>query len=88
MNRQLADNEDRRKNLHDFKKKICGTKKNFTDFRRFLWKKQLKMLLFLRFFEEILMSKNAIIKHVSFSTNPSVSRKNLKKSAEKSVDIT
>ena len=66
MNRQLADNEDRRKNLHDFKKKICGTKKNFTDFRRFLWKKQLKKALFLRFFEEILMPKNAIIKHVFF----------------------
>lgn len=83
MNRQLADNEDRRKNLHDFKKKICGTKKNFTDFRRFLWKKQLKMLLFLRFFEEILRPIKAIIKHVPFSTNPSVSRKNLKKVPKK-----
>ena len=83
MNRQLADNEDRRKNLHDFKKKICGTKKNFTDFRRFLWKKQLKILLFLRFFEEILMPIKAVIKHVPFSTNPSVSRKNLKKVPKK-----
>ena len=83
MNRQLADNEDRRKNLHDFKKKICRTKKNFTDFRRFLWKKQLKMLLFLRFFEEFLMPIKAIIKHVSFSTNPSVSLKNLKKVSKK-----
>ena len=83
MNRQLADNEDRRKNLHDFKKKIYGIKKNFTDFRRFLWKKQLKMLLFLRFFEEFLMPIKAIIKHVSFSTNPSVSRKNLKKVPKK-----
>ena len=72
MDRQAADNEDRRKNLHDFKKKICGTKKNFTDFRRFLWKKQLKILLFLRFFEEILMPIKAVIKHVPFSTNPSV----------------
>ena len=83
MNRQLADNEDRRKNLHDFKKKISGTKKNFTDFWRFLWKKQLKMILFLRFFEEILMPIKAIIKHVSFSTNPGVSRKNLKKVPKK-----
>ena len=83
MNRQLADNEDRRKNLHDFKKKICGTKKNFTDFRRFLWKKQLKILLFLRFFEEILMPIKAVIKHVPFSTNPSVSVKNLKKVLKK-----
>ena len=83
MNLQLADNEDRRKNLHDFKKKICGIKKDFTDFRRFLWKKQLKMLLFLRFFEEILRPIKAIIKHVSFSTNPSVSLKNLKKVSKK-----
>lgn len=83
MNRQSADNEDRRKNLHDFKKKICGTKKNFTDFRRFLWKKQLKTLLFLRFFEEFLRLIKAIVKHVSFSTNPSVSRKNLKKVPKK-----
>ena len=83
MNRQLADNEDRRKNLHDFKKKICGTKKNFTDFRWFLWKKQLKMLLFLRFFEEVLMPIKAIIKHASFPTNPSVLRKNLKKVPKK-----
>ena len=83
MNLQSADNEDRRKNLHDFKKKICGTKKNFTDFERFFEKKQLKMLLFLRFFEEILRPIKAIIKHVSFSTNPSVSRKNLKKCRKK-----
>ena len=45
--------------------------------------KQLKMLLFLRFFEEFLMPINAIIKHVSFSTNPGVSRKNLKKVPKK-----
>ena len=83
MNRQSADNEDRRKNLHDFKKKICGIKKNFTDFRRFLWKKQLKKALFLRFFEEILMPIKAIIKHVSFSTNPGVSQKNVKKVPKK-----
>ena len=83
MSRQLADNEDRRKNLHDFKKKICGIKKNFTDFRQFLWKKQLQKALFLRFFEEILMPIKAIIKHVSFSTNPGVSRKNLKKVPKK-----
>ena len=83
MNRQLADNEDRRKNLHDFKKKICGIKKNFTDFQGFLWKKELKKALFLRFFEEFLMPIKAIIKHVSFSTNPSVSLKNLKKVPKK-----
>ena len=65
------------------KKKFREKEKNFTDFRRFLWKKQLKILLFLRFFEEILMPIKAIIKHVSFSTNPSVSRKNLKKVPKK-----
>ena len=83
MNRQLADNEDRRKNLHDFKKKICGIKKNFTDFERFFEKKQLKSALFLRFFEENLMQINAMVKHASFSTNPSVSLKNLKKVSKK-----
>ena len=45
--------------------------------------KQLKMLLFLRFFEEFLMPIKTIIKHVSFSTNPSVSQKNLKKVPKK-----
>ena len=45
--------------------------------------KQLKMLLFLRFLEELLMPIKAIIKHVSFSTNPSVSRKNVKKVTKK-----
>ena len=72
-----------KKNKQKFKKKICGTKKNFADFQRFLWKKQLKKALFLRFFEEILMPIKAIIKHASFSTNPSVSRKNLKKVPKK-----
>ena len=83
MNRQSADNEDRRKNLHDFKKKICETKKNFTDFERFFEKKQLKSALFLKFFQEILMAIKGIIKHASFSTNPSVSRKNVKKVPKK-----
>ena len=45
--------------------------------------KKLKKALFLRFFEEILMSIKAIIKHASFSTNPGVSRKNLKKCRKK-----
>ena len=45
--------------------------------------KKLKMLLFLRSFEEFLMPIKAIIKHASFSTNPSVSRKNLKKVPKK-----
>jgi len=63
--------------------KILRSKKNFTDFQRFLWKKELKKALFLKFFQEILIPINAIIKHVSFSTNPSVSRKNLKKVPKK-----
>ena len=71
------------KNKQKFKKKFREKEKNFTDFLRFLWKKQLKILLFLRFFEEILMPIKAIIKHISFSTNPSVSRKNLKKVPKK-----
>ncbi len=45
--------------------------------------KELKKALFLRFFEEILMPIKAIIKHVSFYTNPGVSRKNLKKVPKK-----
>ena len=83
MNRQLADNEDRRKNLHDFKKKICGTKKNFTDFSGVFMEKTAANPTFLRFFEEFLMPIKAIIKDVSFSANPSVSRKNLKKVPKK-----
>ena len=35
------------------------------------------------FFEEFLMLIKAIIKHVSFSTNPGVSRKNVKKVTKK-----
>ena len=46
-------------------------------------KKTAKNPIFLRFFEEILMPIKAIIKHVSFYTNPSVSRKNLKKVPKK-----
>ena len=83
MDRQAADNEAGKKNKQKFKKKFREKEKNFTDFQLFLWKKQLKILLFLRFFEEILMLIKAIIKHVSFSTNPSVSRKNLKKVPKK-----
>ena len=83
MDRQRADNEAGKQNKQKFKKKFREKEKNFTDFLRFLWKKQLKILLFLRFFEEILMPIKAIIKHVSFSTNPGVSRKNLKKVAKK-----
>ena len=71
------------KNKQKVKKKICGTKKNFADFLLFLWKKQVKKALFLKFFQEILMAIKAVIKHVSFSTNPSVSRKNLKKVPKK-----
>ena len=83
MDRQAADNETGKKNKQKFKKKFREKEKNFTDFRRFLWKKQLKILLFLRFFEEILMPIKAVIKHTSFSTNPGVSRKNLKKVPKK-----
>ena len=71
------------KNKQKFKKKFREKEKNFTDFRLVLWKKQLKILLFLRFFEEILMPKKSIIKDSCFSTNPSVSRKNLKKVPKK-----
>ena len=45
--------------------------------------KTAKNTTFLRFFEEFLMPIKAIIKHVSFYTNPSVSRKNLKKVPKK-----
>ena len=82
MNRQRADNETGKKNKQKLTKKFCAAKKNFTDFQGFLWKKELKKALFLRFFEEILMPIKAIIKHVSFST-PGVSRKNLKKVLKK-----
>ena len=83
MDRQAADNEAGKKNKQKFKEKFREKEKNFTDFRRFLWKKQLKILLFLRFLEEILMPIKAIIKHVSFSTNPSVSLKISKKCRKK-----
>ena len=73
MNRQRADNEAGKQNKQKFKKKFREKEKNFTDFLRFLWKKQLKNLLFLRFSEEILRPIKAIIKHSCFSTNPSVS---------------
>lgn len=63
--------------------KIRAAKKNFADFIRFLEKKWLKTVLFLRFFEEILMPINAMNKHSCFSTNPSVSLKNLKKVPKK-----
>ncbi|WP_304159092.1 hypothetical protein [Phascolarctobacterium succinatutens] len=33
-----------------FKKKICGTKKNFADFQRFLWKKTAKKPTFFEIF--------------------------------------
>lgn len=71
------------KNKQKLTKKFCVAKKNFTDFQGFLWKKRAKKSIFLKFFQEILMPIKAIIKHVSFSTNPSVSRKNLKKVPKK-----
>lgn len=45
--------------------------------------KRVKKSTFLKFFQEILMPIKAIIKRVSFSTNPSVLRKNLKKVPKK-----
>ncbi|WP_455265656.1 hypothetical protein [Phascolarctobacterium sp.] len=83
MDRQRADNEAGKKNNQIFKKKFREKEKNFTDFRRFLWKKQLKKALFLKFFQEILKAIKAMVKHTSFSTNPSVSLKNLKKVPKK-----
>lgn len=71
------------KNKQKFTKKIAQQRKIFTDFLRFLEKKWLKSALFLRFFEENLMQINAMVKHASFSTNPSVSLKNLKKVSKK-----
>lgn len=71
------------KNKQKFKKKFREKEKFFADFQRFLWKKQLKKALFLKFFQEILMAIKAVIKHTSFPTNPSVSRKNLKKVPKK-----
>ena len=71
------------KNKQKFKKKSAEQRKNLLIFSGFYGKKQLKILLFLRFFEEILMPIKAIIKHASFSTNPSVSRKNVKKVPKK-----
>jgi len=72
-----------KKNKQKFTKKIAQQRKIFTDFLRFLEKKWLKSALFLRFFEENLMQINAMVKHASFSTNPSVSLKNLKKVSKK-----
>ena len=83
MNRQRADNEAGKKNKQKFKKKFREKEKNFTDFQRFLWKKQLKKALFLKFFQEILKAIKVMVKRVSFSTNPSVSLKNLKKVPKK-----
>lgn len=71
------------KNKQKFTKKFAQQRKNFAGFLRVLEKKQLKKALFLRFFEEILIPIKAIIKHVSFSTNPGVSRKNLEKVPKK-----
>ena len=48
------------------RKKSAEQRKILLIFRRFLWKKQLKMLLFLRSFEEFLMPINAMAKRVSF----------------------
>ncbi len=71
------------KNKQNSRKKSAEQRKILLIFSGFYGKKQLKNLLFLRFFEEILIPINAIIKHASYSTNPSVSRKNLKKVPKK-----
>lgn len=83
MDRQAADNEAGKKNKQKFKEKFREKEKNFTDFERFFEKKQLKSALFLKFFQEILKAVKAMVKHASFSTNPSVSLKNLKKVPKK-----
>lgn len=71
------------KNKQKFTKKFAQQRKNFAGFLRVLEKKQLKTALCLRFFKENLMPINAMVEHVSFSTNPSVSVKNLKKVSKK-----
>lgn len=83
MNRQSADNEDRKKTYMILRKKSAEQRKILLIFGGSYGKKQLKKALFLRFFEEILMPIKAIIKRVSFSTNPGVSLKNLKKVSKK-----
>ena len=71
------------KKFQEKQEKISEAKKSFTDFERFFEKKQLKSALFLKFFQEILKPIKAMVKHVSFPTNPSVSLKNLKKVSKK-----
>ena len=71
------------KNKQKFKKKSAEQRKILLIFSVFYGKKQLKKALFLKFFQEILMAIKGIIKHASFSTNPSVSRKNVKKVPKK-----
>ncbi len=61
------------KKFQEKTRKISEAKKNFTDFERFFEKKQLKSALFLKFFQEILKAVKTMVKHISFSTNPSVS---------------
>lgn len=71
------------KNKQKFTKKFAQQRQNFAGFLRVLEKKWLKSALFLKFFQEILKAVKAMVKHVSFSTNPSVSLKNLKKVSKK-----
>jgi len=63
--------------------KFLKQRKIFTDFERFFEKKQPKSALFLKFFQKILKAVKAMVKHISFSTNPSVSLKISKKCRKK-----
>jgi hypothetical protein len=65
------------------KEKISKIFREKVIFLRKICRFPVENLTFLNFFQEILMPKKAIIKHSCFSTNPSVSRKNVKKVTEK-----
>lgn len=71
------------KNKQKFKKNFAKKRKILLIFGGFYGKKELKKALFLKFFQEILMSTNAMNKHSCFHTAPGVSRKNLKKVLKK-----
>ena len=63
--------------------KISRKREKFYWFSAVFMEKTAKKGTFFEVFQEILMAIKAVIKHTSFSTNPSVSRKNLKKVPKK-----
>ena len=65
------------------KKKISKIFREKVIFLRKICRFSVENLTFFELFQEILMPKKAIIKHSCFSTNPSVSRKNVKKVTKK-----